>query len=107
MTTEANTTALTAEQAEAQVCAWIAAGLPDGKVFRAETRNVIHVKTAEPSDIAVWAVALGVEEIQVSYAVVAIGIAAPICPVLLPGWALEVWCDQPVVPAEMRIEVAR
>lgn len=99
-----NATALSAEQAEEQVRKWIAAGLPDGKVFHAMNRNVIHVKLLNPSEVTVWALALG-QEVESGGGVVSAGPLGRVEPLDLPGWALDVWCDLPVVADGLRIAV--
>lgn len=95
---------LTAEQAEAQVRRWIAAGLPEGNVFTAMNRAVIHVKLPNPSEATVWAVALG-QDVESGGGVVSAGPLGRVEPLDLAGWALDVWCDLPLVSPEQRIAV--
>lgn len=101
VTETADATALTADEAEAQVRKWIAAGLPAGKILFHEEANGVHIKLADAGGVAVWAEALG-QDIRMCYGVF---MTARCEPLNLPGWSFEVWCDAPVVLPEQRIAV--
>lgn len=101
--TETNATALTADEAEAKVREWIAAGLPKGKVYCTPTdRRLIYVEPPDLAGVAVWAVALG-QDIQFGGGVISAGPLGRVEPLDLRGWVLNVWCDAPAVPAELKI----
>jgi hypothetical protein len=103
MTTEPKTTALTADEARAQVHAWIAAGLPKGKVYCTPTdRRLIYCQPPDLAGVAAWAVALG-QGIEFGGGVISAGPLGRVEPLDLPGWVFNVWCDAPEVRAELKI----
>lgn len=90
-------------QAEAQIRAWFDGGLPEGRVELPQAGDrTFWLQMANPSEVAVWAVALGADlrlgrEVRTT----------TVCPKAIHGWFLAVWCEKPVVPVEQRIEVTQ
>lgn len=101
MTLIADPTTLTDTEAKAVVQRWIQQGLPSGDMGPAlHQLHALFLFIQTPAEVAIWAAALRQDiALQGEY------LSTVRCkPIELGGWALDVYCNAPIVPASLRIQ---